>query len=138
AASRGGHRPAVRATRPHRIPARPAPTGGDAMNGAGGDDLTPRRFTIALASIALVALAVRIVFVVVVAPRVPTLGDASAYHLLAEQLTHGRGYIRPFDNLLLHLRRPTAEYPPLFPVLLSLPARLGAHSVEQQRVFVAF
>ena len=36
------------------------------------------------------------------------------------------------------MQRPTAEYPPLFPVLLSLPARLGAHSVDQQRIFVAF
>ena len=73
-----------------------------------------------------------------VAPQVPTLGDATAYHLLAANLAHGRGYIRPFDDLLLHLRRPTAEYPPLFPLLLALPARLGAHSVEQQRIFLAF
>ena len=89
-------------------------------------------------AIALVALVIRIVFIVVVAPQVPALGDASAYHLLAEHLAHGGGYIRPFDNLLLHLRRPTAEYPPLFPLLLALPARLGAHSVEQQRIFLAF
>jgi hypothetical protein len=96
------------------------------------------RFGLALGAIALVALGVRIVFIVVVAPQVPSLGDASAYHLLAEHLAHGGGYIRPFDDLLLHLQRPTAEYPPLFPVLLSLPARLGAHSVDQQRVFLAF
>jgi 4-amino-4-deoxy-L-arabinose transferase-like glycosyltransferase len=91
-----------------------------------------------LGAIALVALAIRIAFVVVVAPKVPALGDASAYHLLAARLARGGGYIRPFDDLLLHLRRPTAEYPPLFPVLLSLPARLGAHSVEQQRIFMSF
>ena len=81
---------------------------------------------------------IRIVFIVVVAPQVPTLGDASAYHLLAENLAHGRGYIRPFDDLLLHVRRPTAEYPPLFATVLSVPARLGLHSVEQQRIFLAF
>jgi hypothetical protein len=97
-----------------------------------------RRFELGLAAIALVALAVRIVFIVVVSPSVPRLGDASAYHLLAERLAHGGGYIRPFDDVLLHLQRPTAEYPPLFPALLSLPARLGAHSVEQQRIFLAF
>jgi hypothetical protein len=96
------------------------------------------RFGLALGAIALVALGVRIVFIVVVAPQVPSLGDASAYHLLAEHLAHGGGYIRPFDDLLLHLQRPTAEYPPLFPALLSLPARLGAHSVDQQRIFLAF
>ena len=101
-------------------------------------DLARSRFAFALTGIALVALGIRIAFVVVVAPRVPSLGDASAYHLIAEHLARGGGYIRPFDDLLLHIQRPTAEYPPLFPALLSLPARLGAHSVEQQRIFVAF
>jgi 4-amino-4-deoxy-L-arabinose transferase-like glycosyltransferase len=98
----------------------------------------PLPFAPALAAIALVALGIRVVFIVWVAPQVPKLGDASAYHLLAVNLARGRGYIRPFDDLLLHLRRPTAEYPPLFPALLSLPARLGAHSVDQQRIFLAF
>ncbi len=100
--------------------------------------MTPRRFWFGLTAIAIGAVVIRIAFIVIVAPTVPALGDASAYHLLAEHLAHGGGYIRPFDNLLLHVQRPTAEYPPLFPVLLSLPARLGAHSVEQQRIFVAF
>ena len=97
-----------------------------------------RQFWFGLTAIAIGAVLIRIAFIVVVAPTVPALGDASAYHLLAEHLAHGGGYIRPFDNLLLHVQRPTAEYPPLFPVLLSLPARLGAHSVEQQRIFVSF
>jgi 4-amino-4-deoxy-L-arabinose transferase-like glycosyltransferase len=96
------------------------------------------RFALGLAGIAVGALVIRIVFIVVVAPKVPTLGDASAYHLLAENLAHGRGYIRPFDDLLLHVQRPTAEYPPLFATVLSVPARLGLHSVEQQRICLAF
>ncbi len=96
------------------------------------------QFALGLGTIAIAALVIRIVFIVVVAPTVPALGDASAYHLLAEHLAHGGGYIRPFDNVLLHLRRPTAEYPPLFAAVLSVPARLGAHSVDQQRIFSAF
>jgi 4-amino-4-deoxy-L-arabinose transferase-like glycosyltransferase len=104
-------------------------------DGTGRDS---RGFLVALGAIALVAFAVRVVFIVAVDPTVPALGDASAYRLLAEQLAHGQGYIRPFDNLLLHVQRPTAEYPPLFPLLLSLPVRAGLHSVEQLRVFVAF
>jgi 4-amino-4-deoxy-L-arabinose transferase-like glycosyltransferase len=96
-----------------------------------------RRFAIALGAIALAALAIRIMFIVVVDPTVPALGDASAYRLLAEQLAHGHGYIRPFDNLLLHVHRPTAEYPPLFPMLLAVPVRAGWHSVGQLRIFVA-
>jgi 4-amino-4-deoxy-L-arabinose transferase-like glycosyltransferase len=97
-----------------------------------------KRFALALGAIALVALGIRIAFVVVVAPKVPALGDASAYHLLAERLARGGGYIRPFDKLLLHLEHPTAEYPPLFPLLLAVPARMGLHSVDQQRIFLAF
>lgn len=96
------------------------------------------RFALGLGTIVVAELVIRIVFIVVVAPTVPALGDASAYHLLAEHLAHGGGYIRPFDNVLLHLQRPTAEYPPLFAAMLSVPARLGAHSVEQQRIFSAF
>ena len=107
------------------------------VRGAGGP-LERYRFEIVLAAIALVALAIRILFVVVVAPKVPMLGDSNAYHLLAEQLARGDGYIRPFDKLLLHVQRPTAEYPPLFPILLSVPTRLGADTVEQQRIFLAF
>jgi 4-amino-4-deoxy-L-arabinose transferase-like glycosyltransferase len=95
-------------------------------------------FALGLAAIAVIALAVRVAFVLIVDPAVPQLGDASAYHLLAANLADGRGYIRPFDDLLLSLERPTAEYPPLFPALLAVPAELGADSVEAQRLFLAF
>jgi 4-amino-4-deoxy-L-arabinose transferase-like glycosyltransferase len=95
------------------------------------------RFGVKLTLLALVALAIRIAFIVIVAPTVPKLGDASAYHLLAENLAHGRGYIRPFDFQLLARARPTAEYPPLFPALLSIAARIGVHSVDGQRVVCA-
>lgn len=95
-------------------------------------------FAIGLAALALVALAVRVTFVVVVDPEVPPIGDASAYHLLSQNLADGRGYIRPFDDQLLDRERATAEYPPLFPAILSVPARLGASSVESQRIFLAF
>ncbi|MDT5001281.1 MAG: hypothetical protein QOK12_3386 [Mycobacterium sp.] len=96
------------------------------------------RFAIALGAVALVALVIRIAFVNIVAPTVPRLGDANAYHLLAEQLAEGKGYIRPFDHLLLHLNRPTAEYPPLFPIVLSFATRLGLDTIEQQRIFLSF
>lgn len=95
-------------------------------------------FAIALAVIAVSALAIRVAFVVVVDPEVPPVGDASAYHLLAENLADGSGYIRPFDDQLLHRERATAEYPPLFPAVLAVPARLGASSVESQRIVLAF
>jgi hypothetical protein len=96
------------------------------------------RFAFALAAIALVAVAIRNAFVVFDDPIVPRLGDASAYHLLGAQLARGDGYIRPFDHLLHELDRPTAEYPPLFPLLLSFATRIGLDTVDQQRVFMAF
>jgi 4-amino-4-deoxy-L-arabinose transferase-like glycosyltransferase len=95
------------------------------------------RFAGALAAIALVAFAIRVAFVIGVAPEVPRIGDAAAYRLLAENLADGRGYIRPFDHALLGLQRPTAEYPPLFPALLSLPARAGADSARSFGLFLA-
>jgi Dolichyl-phosphate-mannose-protein mannosyltransferase len=108
------------------------------MAEAGDDRSRLRRFAFALAAVAIAAIAIRIAFVVVVDPAVPPIGDASAYHLLGEQLARGDGYIRPFDTVLLQLARPTAEYPPLFPALLAIPSRLGLHSVESQRLFLAF
>jgi len=95
-----------------------------------------RAFLIALAAIAIGAFAVRIVFVLVVDPKLPDPGDATAYHLLANNLADGRGYIRPFDFRILHVSRPTAEYPPLFPALLSVPSFFGAKSVDAQRAFL--
>lgn len=89
-------------------------------------------------AIAVVALLVRVAFVLVVNPKLPDPGDATAYHLLANNLADGRGYIRPFDLRILHVSRPTAEYPPLFPALLAIPSFLGAKSVDAQRIFLCF
>lgn len=97
-----------------------------------------RTFLIAMLAIAVVALLVRVAFVLVVNPKLPDPGDATAYHLLANNLADGRGYIRPFDLRILHVSRPTAEYPPLFPALLAIPSFLGAKSVDAQRIFLCF
>lgn len=94
----------------------------------------PTPFALGLAGAAALALAVRWIFISVVDPHVPTVGDASAYHLLANNLAAGRGYIRPFDLLVLHKVHATAEYPPLFPAVLSVAAWLGAKSVYAQRM----
>jgi 4-amino-4-deoxy-L-arabinose transferase-like glycosyltransferase len=97
-----------------------------------------RAFLIALLAIAAAALAVRIAFVLVVDPKLPDPGDAEAYHLLANNLADGRGYIRPFDFRVLDVSRATAEYPPLFPAMLAVPSYLGATSIDAQRIFLCF
>jgi hypothetical protein len=96
-----------------------------------------RTFALALLAIAAVALTVRVLVITLVDPHVPPLGDASAYHLLANHLADGRGYIRPFDLVKFHLVVPTAEYPPLHPFVVSLLARAGWRGVEAQRLGMA-
>ncbi len=91
-------------------------------------------FTVGLAVAGVLALVVRWVFISVVDPHVPAIGDASAYHLLANNLADGRGYIRPFDLLVIHKVHTTAEYPPLFPAVLSVVSWFGAKSVQAQRL----
>jgi 4-amino-4-deoxy-L-arabinose transferase-like glycosyltransferase len=115
-----------------------APTSAPAVPVSASPSRPISKFALALALVALLALAVRIGFVVAVDPHVPAVGDASAYHLLAKDLADGRGYIRPFDHALLGRERPTAEYPPLFPAVLAVATKLGMRSVESQRIFLAF
>ena len=97
---------------------------------------TDRRFAIGLVAIGAVALVARVLFVVVVDPTVPPMGDASTYHLLAQNLADGQGYIRPFDSAILGEMRPTAEFPPLFPSVLAVIDRLGGDAVETQRLLM--
>ena len=87
--------------------------------------------------IGLAALVVRVLVILLVDPHVPEVGDASAYHLLANNLADGRGYIRPFDLEKFGRVVPTAEYPPMFPYFLSLFARPRARSVRAQRLVMA-
>ncbi len=108
--------------------ARPAAT----ADGPGA--VSGRRFVVALLVIALGALAIRLAFLAFGAPPVARLGDARAYHLLANNLADGRGYIRPFDLLVVGRVHATAEYPPLFPGVLAVVSFLGGRSVDVQRV----
>jgi 4-amino-4-deoxy-L-arabinose transferase-like glycosyltransferase len=96
-----------------------------------------RRFTLALLAVVGVALAVRVAFTVVVDPQVPEIGDATAYHMLGENLAEGRGYIRPFDRTILGEIRPTAEYPPLLPAILAAANLIGIRSVDAQQLVLS-
>ena len=100
------------------------------MDREGGGD----RFALGLAAVVVVALAVRVAYTLAVDPVVPEVGDANAYHLLADNLAAGRGYIRPFDLTILDRVRPTAEYPPLLPALLAVPSLVGIDTVTGHRL----
>jgi Dolichyl-phosphate-mannose-protein mannosyltransferase len=96
--------------------------------------VTARQFGFALVVVVAAGLAVRVAFTVVVDPKVPAVGDASAYHLLADELAAGHGMVRPFDLSIGHRSVPTAEFPPLFPSLLAVVAVAGGKSVLAQRL----
>ena len=57
----------------------------------------PARTAALLGLLVLVGFVVRIDALRNSAPAVPELGDATAYHLLAQHLADGEGYIRPYE-----------------------------------------
>jgi 4-amino-4-deoxy-L-arabinose transferase-like glycosyltransferase len=83
--------------------------------------VTPRRALVAVAALAALGLALRIWFLLDVTGGSSLVGDGLEYVALAEGLADGRGYVSPFDP-----DSPTAHKPPLYPLLLALPALLGA------------
>jgi 4-amino-4-deoxy-L-arabinose transferase-like glycosyltransferase len=89
--------------------------------------LTFRR---ALPAIALLALAVRVVSILVNADF-PVVGDALAFHLEGAHLADGEGFRRAFEDV------PTAEYPPLHTVFVAVADLLGLHGIEAQKLFFA-
>ncbi|MCU1452360.1 MAG: hypothetical protein JWN46_506 [Acidimicrobiales bacterium] len=97
-------------------------------------DAGSRRFWLLLGLLVLAALVLRVDVVRNVAPPVPALGDAHAYHVLGTNLADGRGYIRPYDFERAHQSVPSAEYPPALPVVLAVATKLGARSTEAQRI----
>ncbi len=91
---------------------------------------SPHGFALRLAIVISVALAIRLIWALVVMGDDPVTGDGNQFRLLAELLAdHGR-YIEP----LVDTEIPTAEKPPLWPFLLALPAELGLATVTGIRV----
>jgi hypothetical protein len=95
------------------------------------------RTALLLGLLVLVGFVVRLDAARNLAPPVPALGDAHAYHVLALNLADGRGYIRPYDWELDGRRVTTAEYPPALPATLAVAAELGVRSVDGQRLVLA-
>lgn len=96
-----------------------------------------RRWWGAVLAVWAVGLTVRLVYTLAARPRVPGLSDATTYHLTANLLASGHGLIRPYDFFIGHLVHPTAEFPPLFPMVLSAGSWFGATSVLSHRVLTS-
>lgn len=111
------------------------------MTATGGPDrgrIVPgARAAVLLGLLVLVGFVVRVDVLRNIAPPVPALGDAHAYHVLALNLADGRGYIRPYDWEREGRVVPTAEYPPALPATLAVSAKLGVRGTEGQRLVLA-
>lgn len=101
----------------------------------------PEGFFARLGMILAGALTLRVLYTVLVADDIPVIGDALTYHLLGEKIADGHGFERaphpqlePFDAWVPG--RPTAEHPPLFPLLVAAVTKLGADGYLAQKLFM--
>src|SRR3954469_22546582 len=72
-------------------------------------------FRARLAAIVAGAVALRLLYVLVLARHVPMAGDSQFFHAEANLVADGRGYIEPFLDAAYGVHVPTAAHPPLYP-----------------------
>jgi 4-amino-4-deoxy-L-arabinose transferase-like glycosyltransferase len=82
-------------------------------------------------------VALRVVYVLVLAREVTAAGDSNFFHGTANLVADGHGFVEPF----LYgkgIDVPTAAHPPLYPLLLSVVSWFGGTSWHAHRVFGCF
>jgi Dolichyl-phosphate-mannose-protein mannosyltransferase len=79
----------------------------------------PRAFRIGLAVIVVLALALRVAWVLVARRNFALHGDDYFYHWQANALADGMGFVNPFAWKALGRIEPSAAHPPLYPLYLS-------------------
>lgn len=95
-----------------------------------------QRFGVAVGAAVVLGVALRVVFVAAWAQPLPDPGDAVAYHLLADGLADGDGYVRPYDRRD-GVEIATAEYGPAWPAVLAVADAAGVDTTWGQRFFGA-
>ncbi len=91
------------------------------------------RFGRILAGVLVAAFAVRLVYALALAPGITLLDDDTYYHLTANALADGHGYVRPLE-LLEGRSLPSAEHPPLYSALLAIVSLVGGTGVDAHRI----
>jgi 4-amino-4-deoxy-L-arabinose transferase-like glycosyltransferase len=64
----------------------------------------------------------------------PGLDDQFYFSAMPKLLADGHGFVAPFKLVFRHVTVPTAEHPPLYSVVLAVPAKLGITSPDSQRL----
>ncbi len=95
----------------------------------------PSRFTLTLGAIALVGLAVRIIYVLGWKNPVQPAGDPYYYHYAANLLADGKGFLHPFYLLKLHVKTPGADHPPGYIVALAVSSVFGFRSFLDHQIW---
>jgi 4-amino-4-deoxy-L-arabinose transferase-like glycosyltransferase len=81
-----------------------------------------------LALIAAAGLAARLAYALLLVKSKPLLGDALEFHLQANLLADGKGYIQPFLYEATGTARASADKPPLYPFLQAGVSLLGGRT----------
>ena len=89
-----------------------------------------------LAGLGAAALLVRLVFLWLADPHVPLISDGHTYHLVANNLADGHGWVAPYD-FLNGVERPTAEFPPVHELWLAAWSLVGASSITWHQLAMA-
>ena len=89
-----------------------------------------------LVAIGVLALVVRVAYILIARPHIRGISDAATFRLLARNIAAGRGYLAPYDWFFEHHSRPTAEFVPVHPTVLGAATFLGAKGVRAQQLFM--
>lgn len=92
------------------------------------EGMSSRRFVAWLLAITAVGLIVRVSYVVFVYRFRTISGDPEYYHLAANLLADGQGFVHPFSSLQ-GITEPGADHPPLYTLYLAAFSLIGIKSV---------
>jgi 4-amino-4-deoxy-L-arabinose transferase-like glycosyltransferase len=94
-------------------------------------------FRVRLAAIVAGAVALRLLYVLVLARHVPMAGDSQFFNAEANLVANGKGYVEPFVEAAYGISVPTAAHPPLYPTVLAGMSFLGFDGVLAHRALGA-
>ena len=101
---------------------------------AGHDTPSRRNFVVGITVIAIVALGVRVAWVLIARRDFELHGDDFFYHWQANALADGMGFLNPFTWKALGRIEPSAAHPPLYSMYLGVFSWLGFTSALAHRL----